>query len=88
MPDVAAAAGTPVAFYPVGALKGRALVTAGDPNVAVAVPAVVAGVPGPTGAGGDGDDLDGTRGWGADADDDLGARGERRRQKDGTCECG
>jgi hypothetical protein len=76
MPDVAAAAGTPVAFDPVGALKGRALIAAGDPDVATAIPAVVAGMPSVARAGRDRDDLNRTRRRRTDADDDLRAGGQ------------
>jgi hypothetical protein len=46
-PDPAAAAVGPVAFDPAGAGVGRFHVGSGNPDVGVAVPAVVAGMPGP-----------------------------------------
>jgi hypothetical protein len=46
-PDIATAAVGPVAFDPARTGAGGLLIGSGDPYVAVAVPAVVAGVPGP-----------------------------------------
>ena len=52
MPDVAAALGTPLARDPDGAAMRRTAVGAGDPDVGVAVPAVVAGYPDPVAVNG------------------------------------
>jgi hypothetical protein len=46
-PDPAAAAMVPVSFDPTGVGVGWFDVGAGNPDVAVAVPTVIAGVPGP-----------------------------------------
>jgi hypothetical protein len=82
MPDIAAAAGTPVAFDPVGTSEGGSGVVAGNPDVSSAVPAVEAGYPYPVGvlARDYGDNLNGARWRWANADDDLctGSRGSDR----------
>jgi hypothetical protein len=73
-PDVAAATVVPVAWNPAGVGVRWLNIVSGDPDVVVAVPAVIALVPGPTGVlvRRRGNNLDGTRwGW-ADANDDLG----------------
>ena len=71
MPDVASAFGDPGTFNPDGTAMGWTAIAAGDPDVAMAVPAMVAGNPDPIAMRCDGDDFHGTRrGW-ADADDDL-----------------
>jgi hypothetical protein len=73
-PDIAAVSVGPVAFDPAGVGVGWFDVGSGNPDVAVAVPAVVAGVPGPVGMlmRWDRDDFNRTRRWWTDADDDLG----------------
>jgi hypothetical protein len=73
MPHIASAARAPVTFHPVRVGVGRTLVVAGDPDVAVTVPAVVARVPGPVAVlrGRHGDDLNGARRRRPNADDDL-----------------
>jgi hypothetical protein len=48
-PDVAAAPVVPVTVDPAGVGVGWFHVGSGNPDVAIAVPAVVAGVPGPVG---------------------------------------
>jgi hypothetical protein len=81
-PDIASAAVVPVAFYPVGVGVGGRHVAAGDPDIGVAVPAVVAGVPGPIAVLGRrcGDDFHRAR-WGrADADDNLSAGGRSKSE--------
>jgi hypothetical protein len=80
-PDVAAVALVPVTADPVGVGVGWLGVVSGDPDVAVAVPAMVAIVPGPARvfAGCDGDYFDWTRRGRADSDDDLGLRNTRNK---------
>jgi hypothetical protein len=48
-PDIAVAVVVPVAIYPLCVSVGWFHVGSGNPDVAVAVPAVIAGVPGPVG---------------------------------------
>jgi hypothetical protein len=92
MPDVSAAVVDPVTFYPVGAAVGGMLVVAGDPDVSVAVPAVVSGLPDQTLMGRRRCNLHGARRWRSDADDDLGVRGRDCQrcgeyQTSDCCEC-
>jgi len=72
VPDVAATLFTPFAFNPYGPTMGWAAVGAGDPDIAVAIPAVIAGDPDPVAVHGRrfGDDFDGTRRR-TDTDNDL-----------------
>jgi hypothetical protein len=85
MPDVAAAARTPVAFHPVSTSEGGSCVVAGDPYITSAVPAVKARYPYPVWmfAWYDWDHLNGARRGRANADDDLGA-GERSAGSEGA----
>jgi hypothetical protein len=73
LPDPASVVLDPVAFNPVGVRVGWLFVGSGNPDVGMAVPAVVAGVPGPVGMlverGRNGFYR---AGWWADADYDLG----------------
>jgi hypothetical protein len=88
VPDVTAAFAAPFALYPDGAGMRRTIIVATNPDVTAAVPAVVAANPDPiaVGAGGSGDDFDGTR-WGRpDADDQLCIRGSGG-EKDGCGGC-
>jgi hypothetical protein len=73
-PNIAATPVVPVTGDPVGVGVGWFGVVSGDPNVAVAVPAVIAVVPGPTGmlAGYGGNDFVRSLRRRADANDDLG----------------
>ena len=73
-PDVAVVVMVPMTFNPAGVGMRRLLVDAGDPDVAVTVPAMVAIVPGPARVfvRRDGDNFDWTRRGRADSDDDLG----------------
>jgi hypothetical protein len=63
----------PVAFNPVGVGMGWLNVASGNPYISVAVPAVIAGVPGPVTVlrRGRRDNFYRTRRWWADADDNL-----------------
>jgi hypothetical protein len=85
MPDLAAALVTPLAWDPDGSGPGRFGVVALNPDVATAVPAVIAGFPNPIamGAGWSGNDLDGTRRGRSDTDHNLGI-GDARSQDDGS----
>jgi hypothetical protein len=85
-PDVATATVIPVAFDPVSMWVGGLLIASGDPDVTLAIPAVIAVMPGPiTVLGwGWGNDFDGARWRRADADDDLGAGRKCAGQKDET----
>jgi hypothetical protein len=76
-PDIAAAAVVPVAFNPAGVGMWGFDVGSGNPDVAFAVPAMIAGVPGPTGMlmWRRWDAFDDARRW-ADADDNLRSGGE------------
>jgi hypothetical protein len=73
-PDVAAVVLVPVTGDPVGVGVGRFDVGSGDPDVAVAVPTMVAIVPGPARVfvRGDRDHFDWTRRGRTDSDHDLG----------------
>jgi hypothetical protein len=70
--DVAVAVANPLAVDPVCVGVGRVGVVSGNPDILVAVVAVIAGVPGPIGVlmGWRRNALDGTR-WRTDTDDDL-----------------
>jgi hypothetical protein len=86
-PDIAFAMMVPVPVDPTSVGMGWFDVSSGDPDVGVAVPAVVAGVPGPIGVlvGWGRNVLDGTGGW-ANPYDDLGlcnACREEERAGDG-----
>jgi hypothetical protein len=86
-PDVTVAMMVPVARDPAGMRVGRFDVVAGDPDVLVAVPAVIALVPGPTGVlmGWRGNHFNGVR-WGrADADYYLGIGDACRRKEEVGC---
>jgi hypothetical protein len=86
VPDVATALFAPLAGNPDGSgVRGMGVVT-GDPNVAVAVPAVEASDPDPITMGwrGRGNDLNGTR-WGrTDSYNNLGGRGTHGEEGDGS----
>jgi hypothetical protein len=72
-PDVASAAMSPVAIYPMGMRVWGLLVNAGDPDIAVAIPAMIAVMPGPITMLGRRrrDDFMRAFGWWTEADDDL-----------------
>jgi hypothetical protein len=72
VPDVAAAFFAPLTGDPYGSAMWRTAILAVDPDVGVAVPAVVAGDPDIAFVGWGGDDFDFVRRRWADADDDLG----------------
>jgi hypothetical protein len=71
-PDVAVAVVVPVAVYPASVGVGWLNVGSGDPDVTIAIPPVIAGVPGIVGVlvGRGRDALNGARGW-TDTDYDL-----------------
>jgi hypothetical protein len=73
VPDVATALLAPLSGDPNGPAMRRTHVSSGNPNVAVSIPAVVAGNPDPVAVYGRGlwDDFDGARRRRADADNDL-----------------
>ena len=83
-PDVAAWAGAPVAFNPVGSAVGRLGPVAANPDVTAAVPAVVARLPNPAGMRRGGNDFYGTRGWRSDADDYLSSCCDRSRENESS----
>jgi len=86
MPDLAAALVTPLAWDPGGSATGRFGVAALNPDVATAVPAVIAGFPNPIamGAGWSGNDFD--RAWRRrpNTNHNLGI-GDACSQDDGGC---
>jgi hypothetical protein len=86
MPDLAAALAAPLARDPDGSGMGRFGVTAADPDVAMAVPAVIAGNPYPAAMWWCRNNLHWTRrGW-PDTNHDL-RRGGRSQDDDGDgCE--
>jgi len=85
VPDVAATLFAPLTFDPDGAVMRRAAVGSVDPDVAVAIPAVIAGNPDVAFMRGDGYDLHGTWGRRANADDDLRVGGANGKEKAAGC---
>ena len=81
-PDVAFAVMVPMPVHPMSMGMGWFDVGSGDPDVGVAVPAVIAGVPGPIGVlmGWGRNVLDRTGRW-ADPDDDLGSCNACRKEE-------
>jgi len=83
-PNVAAMVVVPVTANPVSVLVGRLDVVAGDPDVSVTVPTVIAVMPGPTWVlvWWGWDDFYGVRwGW-SNADNNLGSGGKCGREHD------
>jgi hypothetical protein len=83
VPDVAATLFAPVALNPDCAAVWRMAEGTVDPDIAVAVPAVVAGNPNPALVGWGRDDFDGARRRWANADDNLRV-GSADREEEGT----
>jgi len=71
MPDVATALFAPLTWDPDGAGMGWPTVGAGDPDITVAVPAMIAGNPDVAGVRRSWNDFNRARWRWADADDDL-----------------
>jgi hypothetical protein len=86
VPDLAAAFGAPLARDPDGSGTGRFGVAAADPDVAMAVPAVIAGNPYPATMWGRRNNLHRARRGRPDTNHDL-CLGGARSQDDGGC-CG
>src|ERR1017187_5056830 len=85
VPDVAAALFTPLAFDPDASAMGWAGVVTVYPDIAVAIPAVVARNPDKARVGRRGDDFDGARRRWTNADDDLRVGSANRQEEAADC---
>jgi hypothetical protein len=86
VPDVATTLFTPFAFDPNGSAMGWAGVVTVDPDVSVAIPAVVAGNPDKALVWRRRDDFDGSRRRWTNADDDLRVGNANRQEEAADCD--
>jgi hypothetical protein len=85
VPDVAAALFAPLAFHPNGSAMGRTGVVTVDPDITVAIPAVIAGNPDPALVDWSGHNFDGTWGRWPDPDHDLRVSDADREEEAAHC---